>query len=471
MHFQISILFLCLDLLFASGLVAQPAVVSGNAITYAGTELVFYSTAEYISGSQKEAGRCRIDAGGNFSVVLNTSETIQVFTFLGIYKGYLWIEPGRSYRIVLPEKAEKSPQEQMNPYFEPVEVHLGIENFSQEELNMLILMFNDAYNPYYEKHVYDIYNKTQPGRIDEDIESIEKSFRKYTSAYFRDYRFYSYGQLKLLANQQRVKSISLEYFNGKPVLYSNPAYMELFNRVYDHYFVFLARTEQGKKIYDDINRFNSYSRLLQTLSTDKNISGDTLQEMVIMKSVYDEYYGMEFSRSGLLALLDSLILTTRLPLHREIGTRLKHKMTRLQPGFEPPPFELYDADSNLVRLSDFRGKYIYLNFCTSSSYTCMNEFELLNGIFERHNKRLTIITVSTDPHEDAFRQFRNKNNYQWTFLYYGHQPEIIRDFDIRAFPTYFLIGPDGKLIFSPAPAPSENFEVRLFEVMQSRGDL
>jgi peroxiredoxin len=275
----------------------------------------------------------------------------------------------------------------------------------------------------------------------------------------------------LLAFQQKVRSLSREYFAGQPVLYSNPAYMKLFDQVYEKYFTFFARTETGKKIYDDINGYKSYAALLGTLSNDDNISNDTLRELVILKSVFDEFYGMEFSRSGLVSILDSLILTSRIPVHQEIGLNIRHKITRLQPGYDPPSFELYDADSNLVRLSDLKGKYVYINFCTSYSYTCMNEFELLNGIYQRHHQRLTIVTISTDPHESTFNRFKNNNQYNWIFLYYGHQPDIIKEYDIRAYPTYFLIGPDGKLIYSPAPSPSENFEIKLFEAMRSRGDL
>ncbi len=359
----------------------------------------------------------------------------------------------------------------LNPFYEPVEIQLAMENFREDELNTLIMMFKDTYNPYYNKHVNDVYSKPQPERIEADIEQIEKSFRKYASPSFTAYRYYSYGQLKLLANLQKVSSIAQDYFNGKPVLYDLPAYMDLFNQVYDKYFTFLGRSEAGKKIYNDINQFGSYSSLRQTLSEDIHITSDTLREMVILKSVYDEFYGMEFSREGLLSILDSLILTTSVPRHKETGMIIRHKITRLQEGYDPPCFELVDADSNLVSLKDFRGKYVYLSFCTNSSYTCLNEYKLLHDIYQRHHQKLAIVTISTDPYDSSFDQFRNKNDYRWVFLYYGHQPGVIKDFDIRAFPTYFLIGPDGKLIYSPAPAPSENFEIKLFEAMRARGDL
>jgi peroxiredoxin len=450
---------------------AQPVIITGNAPSYAGQNLIFYTTADFISGTEKEMGSGMIAPSGDFRIEIHIDKTLQVFAPLGVFKTFLWIEPGQEYHVILPEKVEKSTQEVLNPFFEPVEIQLAIENFREDELNTLIMMFKDTYNPYYQKHVNDIYTKPQAGRIEADMEQVEKSFRQYASPYFKAYRYYSYGQLKLLANLQKVSSIAQEYFNGKPVLYDNVAYMELFNQVYDKYFTFLGRSEAGKKIYRDINLFRSYSSLLQTLSEDTHITCDTLREMVILKSVYDEFYGMEFSRDGLISILDSLILTTAVARHKETGMIIRHKITRLQEGYDPPDFELVDADSNRVRLKDFSGKYVYLCFCTNSSYTCLNEYKLLRDIYQRHHEKLAIVIISTDPYDLSFDQFRSKNDYQWVFLYYGHQPGVIKDFDIRAFPTYFLIGPDGKLIYSPAAAPSENFELKLFEAMRARGDL
>jgi len=44
-------------------------------------------------------------------------------------------------------------------------------------------------------------------------------------------------------------------------LYRNPAYMELFNMVYDKYFLFFARTMEGNVIFDDISRYKSLTSL------------------------------------------------------------------------------------------------------------------------------------------------------------------------------------------------------------------
>ena len=128
---------------------------------------------------------------------------------------------------------------------------------------MLIIMFDDAYIPYYDKHVNNIYSKPDFKLIDQDIQQIEEPFINYDNAYFREYRRYHYGVLKLLANQQRVQSLSDEYFNNQPVLYNNPAYADLFNQVFHKYFSFFGRSDSGRKVFKDINRSGSYHGLIE----------------------------------------------------------------------------------------------------------------------------------------------------------------------------------------------------------------
>ena len=159
--------------------------------------------------------------------------------------------------------------------------------------------------------------------------------------------------------------------------------------------------------------------------------------MVILKSVYDEFYGMEFSRDGLLSILDSLILTTTVSRHKETGMIIRHKITRLQEGYDPPAFELVDADSNRVGLKDFIGKYVYLCFCTNSSYTCLNEYKLLRDIYERHHEKLAIVTISTDPYDRSFDQFRSKNDYQWVFPVLRSSAGCDKGFRHPCFPDLF----------------------------------
>jgi len=450
---------------------SQQILITGHAPSYAGTRLEFLATHDWITGSEELLGSCMADDSGNFRTNLNIHGTKQILIPLGAYLGYFFAEPGKIYVLVLPEFLDKSPEDRLNPYFRPEEIHLGLSNFEPDELNMRIVMFEDAYIPFYEKHVSSVFSKNDMEKLESDIRNMERPFQDQKEGFFSDYRRYRYGILKMLANQQKVQSISDEYFNNQPVLYNNPAYADLFNQVYNKYFAFYSRTAEGKQIFEDINQMGSFKALLTTLSKNTNFSNDTLKELVILKQVHDEFYGNQFSRSGLLKILDSLVGSTRNNIHREIGASVKRKITRLLQGYDPPAFELLDTDGRLVKLDDYRGKYVYLNFCTCQSYTCLNEFNSLAVLNSRLKDKLSIITIATDPMDVVLREFLLKNRYDWKFLLYERQPEVLKEYDIRAFPTYFLIGPDGKLILSPAPSPSEDIEKKLFDVMKARGDL
>jgi hypothetical protein len=293
MHY-LALSFLLIFPSFSGLAQVMPTTITGNAPSYANTMLIFYLASDWISGSEEIAGQCHISESGDFNMVIPLSTTVQLYTFPGIYKGYFYAEPGKTYQLILPERREKSPEDLLNPYFEPVEIHLGLANFTSEDLNILIVMFDDAYIPYYDKHVNNIYKKPDQKKLDEDIEQMEQTFRDYQNSYFRDYRRYHYGMLKLYANRQRVQSISDEYFNNHPVLYANPSYADLFNQVYDKYFTFFGRTETGQQIYQDINQTGNYRDLMISLSKSGNFTNDTLKELVILKQLHDEFYGDQF---------------------------------------------------------------------------------------------------------------------------------------------------------------------------------
>ncbi len=450
---------------------SQNVILQGNAPSYANSELVINRYTDLITKTEEEIGRCLVDDKGDFKISFNLDRITFVFSHLGIYKAFLYAEPNKTYEIILPEKSDKTPEDELNPYFTESRIQLGIANVKEEDLNFAIRMFNDAYTPYYNKHIINFINKEDFSELNADIERIEKPFVNSNNKFFNNYRKYRYGLLKHLAYQQKARSASDEYFREQPVLFYNPAYMELFTQVYDKYFVFFGRTNKGEKIYTDINTLKSYSELRKTLAKDNVFSNDTVIELVILKGVYDEFYSDNFSRNGLLSILDTLISDTKIQQHKLLGEIIKTKITKLLSGYYPPTFELYDSDSNLVKLTDFRGKYVYLNFCTTQSYTCLSEFELLKSIYDRHKEKLEIITISIDPLQSIDANFLKSKNWNWKFLFYGNKPKIIEEYDIRAYPTYYLIGPDGKLIYSPSPSPAEDFESMLFKAMKARNDL
>jgi peroxiredoxin len=445
--------------------------LSGNAPSYKGEELVFFQFSDLISRTEIPIGRCIVMPDGNFSVDLKIDETEFIFSHLGIYKIYLFAEPGKKYQIVLPENEPKTESQRLNPFFREVEVHVGITNIEKDDLNVLISSFDTAFNEHFDQIVMDAYAGIQSIPLDSLINQLESIFSKFDQPFFTAYRQYRYGLISQLSLMQKSRSISDNFFLNKPILYNNPSYMELFNLLYDKYFLFFARSESGQAVFSNISDEKSYTKLKTTLAEDDVLANDSLLELVILKGLHDGFFDDKFSRSALLTILDSLYKQTKIAEHLVIAENIRSKVTRLLPGFVPSPFELYSSKGKLMSLNDFEGKYVYLNFCSTSSYTCLQEFSLLEKLYEKHGKFLEIVTISIDKDAHELKDFVEQTKYPWTFLHYGNKPDIIRDFDVRAYPTYFLIGPDRTLIMSPAASPKENFEILLFKLLRSKGEI
>ncbi len=447
---------------------SQEAIIYGNAPDYKGDEIVFYYYSDFITSTETEVGRCKVDEKGNFNGRIKILETTYVFGYLGIYKIYFFAEPNKKYQLLLPPKEDKTEAQRLNPFFRETETQVGILNIDKSDINFLINSFDLKFNENFDQIVMDAYKGKKALNIDSLVNSIENQYKNTNNQYFNDYRNYRYGLLKQVTFYKKSTSISNELFLNKPVLYNNPSYMELFNLVYDKYFLFFSRSLTGNVIFKDISN-RSLSGLKETLSDNEVLSNDTLKEMVILKALYDEFFSDNFSRSSLLALLDSMYLTTKNAEHLLIAENIRSKITKLLPGFVPNTFTLKDINGTEINLDKFEGKYVYLNFCTTTSYTCLQEFPLLDKLKNKYGKHLEIVSISADKEINDLKSFLQNSGYTWTFLHYGNKPDIIKDFDIRAYPTYFLIGPDKKLILSPAPSPKENFEMKFFQILRNKG--
>lgn len=457
-------------ILLSTGAKGQEARIYGTAPQYSGDEIVFYTYSDYITLTDNEIGQCKVNPDGSFSAAIKILETSYVFAYLGVYRIYFFAEPDKEYELVLPPKEPKTEMQRLNPFFRETDLQVGIKNINRTDINFLINAFDLRFNANFDQIVQNAY-RGKKQNIDSLISIIESKFDTINNSYFKAYRTYRYGLLRQITYYKKSVSTSNELFLNKPVLYNNPSYMELFNLLYDKYFLFFSRTSAGNSIFSDISKERSLTKLKHTLATDQVLSNDTLMEMVILKSLYDEFYSDNFSRSALLTILDSLYRTTTIPEHLTIAENIRARITKLLPGFVPAPFQLEDINGKLVSLNDFEGKYVYLNFCTTTSYTCLQEFSLLKKIYKKYRKHLEIVTISADTEKSDLINFLKTTKYSWTFLHYGRRPEIIKDYDIRAYPTYFLIGPDRKILMSPAPSPKEGFEMRFFKLLRSKGDI
>ncbi len=493
--------------IFPQTLFSQNVILKGNVPEYAGEKFTFSTYSDYITFTEEELCTTVVDDNGNFTCSFITEETKYIFIKLGVYEAFVFVEPNREYELLLPERKDKTIADELNPYFKSIQYHLGLSNIIESELNYQLAFFDEIYSGLVNENLHLTYSELKERNVDSKLNKVDTVFSKKAysrainnstyfiyknlkeidatrefnkidsiffdvdSKFFHDFKKYKLALFLYSSNRERSKSISNTYYLDNKVLYHNPQYMSLFNQVYKDYFTYFGRTDGGKKIYKDINNLGSYSSLCKTLRQDSILQNDTLKELVILKCLYNEFYKDKFSRKGLLSVLDSLEISTTINEHKLIANNIREKATKLLVGFNPPAFELYDKDSNLVSLENYYGKYVYLGFCTTMSYGCIKEFKMLENLYKNHKDHFEIVIICLDETIEQMKYFVENEGYPFTFLHYGNQSEVFKDYDIRAFPTYYFIDPEGKLSMSPAPSPDQNAEFVIFKKMRANGDI
>ena len=126
-----------------------------------------------------------------------------------------------------------------------------------------------------------------------------------------------------------------------------------------------------------------------------------------------------------------------------------YKRTELHIGKELPDFSFVDLNGKKRKFSEFRGKYILLDFWGFWCPPCREEMPYLREAHKRFQARgLEIVGMNTDEFTpESIKKSLEENGMTWTQARHESFMEL-KDFQFRieSFPTTLLIAPDGKIL-------------------------
>lgn len=108
--------------------------------------------------------------------------------------------------------------------------------------------------------------------------------------------------------------------------------------------------------------------------------------------------------------------------------------------------DLTDSQDNPIHLSDYRGKWLVVNYWATWCQPCVHELPELNGLYLSHSDQVMVLAVNFDslPHHEI-NQFTQALHLKIPFLS-RFPAEKYGITEISALPVTFLISPEGKLI-------------------------
>ena len=123
-------------------------------------------------------------------------------------------------------------------------------------------------------------------------------------------------------------------------------------------------------------------------------------------------------------------------------------------GQQAPDFVTKDETGKEVRLSDFRGKLVFLNFWATWCLPCIEEMPEMQTLNEKFkDRKFQMMAVSVDTNWQIVKDFYKKHNIDVpTYLDPGQQAR--NTFKVRGYPETFIIDRNGsvlKYIIGPQP--------------------
>lgn len=137
----------------------------------------------------------------------------------------------------------------------------------------------------------------------------------------------------------------------------------------------------------------------------------------------------------------------------EVRARGSMKAGKIAPEFAVKT--LYDKP---LKLADFKGKYVLLDFWAVWCGPCVAETPHLKEAYEliKDNPKFAMIGLSLDPDMEAPIEYAKKNKIGWIqgFLGDWSKTDLPNQYGVQGIPSIMLIGPDGKIVASGLRGPA-----------------
>ena len=439
--------------------IAQPITITGKAERQANEMVRVIVYTDQFSHLTKTLASTQTDANGNFEIKLEIEKADYAFLAVGLKKGEFYLKPGAKYSF----KILKDTVSEQRSVFDELPLQF-ILDANDQGLNSAIGDYNAFYNEFIYRNASRIYQGRQ-GKLIADYEMRAKmQFGKIKNPYFIDYMQYSFASLEWIGLRKK-QNILHKYFANKPVLYNNIQYTDFFN---DFMKAYLSSTEYFD--YRDIIAAIKSTNALYTI--DKMLKRDTLlatdQQLRALSTLLllsRKIHNPDLPKGRVAELIEEIHSKNGDEKIRKIAGNFSRKLQKLQSGTPAPFFELEDAKGDTISLKQAEGKFVLLSFIRTDCRICLLQLEQLIGLEKKFANKLQNITIVHGSNYQKVIRYADSRLYDWPFLNLKKDILLLEEYEIKTYPTYAIINPDGSIAMIPAPMPDENLDIYLIRMM------
>ena len=193
---------------------------------------------------------------------------------------------------------------------------------------------------------------------------------------------------------------------------------------------------QRQDLFETYTRYNQAKRLLHGKVLYFFLAGEIVRDFQHGHFDQGEQHLAEFLRDN------------PYPEYTEVVEEVVRQTSKLKPGQPAPDFTLDDLQGQSVSLSDFKGQAVFLDFWASWCGPCIEDFPYLEQIKQQtRDQKVVFLSISLDSRADEWRQAVDEHGLTGVHVHApdGRQVAVDQLYQVRGIPSYFLVGPDGRM--------------------------
>ncbi len=271
----------------------------------------------------------------------------------------------------------------------------------------------------------------------------KKLWAKEIQSYSHNYTFYSplfsKKSYPLPQDSAFLDNKNIFEFKGEEMLDNIPCYRITRNLIPEN-----DSTEMMQTLRTEVNYWISkedYIPIQYSIAFDMLMNNDTMCQFEKNRLTKYELNTLED---------DSVLKLSSIPEYINLKNYKPYKSPELLANETlAPNWSLTSLEDKEVALSDYKGELVLIDFFYKSCYPCMQALPALQNLHEKYkDKELNIIGINPydTKEKDDIDVFLAKRGVSYTILLGGK--EVAKEYHVSGYPTMYLIGKDGKIIFS-----------------------